>query len=141
MALGEVPEGRLSDEAVRRDWDLYSSVAMTSSGGEKRRGEVLMFGNSASSDSELRIGHGVTQDFIDAEGVRGALRAAGLEFDCLPSEDDISRLVHVFAKSVIPGEDEVRGQHRLVGGQLPQPGVQHAPDLRRVLGDVHVASA
>jgi len=111
MALGEVPEGRLSDEAVRRDWDLYSSVAMTSSGGEKRHGEVLMFGNSASSDSELRIGHGVTKDFIDAEGVRGALRSAGLEFDCLPSEDDLSRLVHVFAKSVIPGEDEVRGQH------------------------------
>jgi cyanuric acid amidohydrolase len=111
MALGEVPEGRLSDEAVRRDWDLYSSVAMTSSGGEKRHGEVLIFGNSASSDSELRIGHGVTKDFIDAEGVRGALRSAGLEFDCLPSEDDLSRLVHVFAKSVIPGEDEVRGQH------------------------------
>jgi cyanuric acid amidohydrolase len=111
MALGEVPEGRLSDEAVRRDWDLYSSVAMTSSGGEKRHGEVLVFGNSVASASSLRIGHGVTMDFIDAEGVRGALRSAGLEFDCLPSEDDLSRLVHVFAKSVIPGEDEVRGQH------------------------------
>jgi cyanuric acid amidohydrolase len=111
MALGEVPEGRLSDEAVRRDWDLYSSVAMTSSGGEKRHGEVLVFGNSVASASSLRIGHGVTMDFIDAEGVRGALRSAGLEFDCLPSEDDLSRLVHLFAKSVIPGEDEVRGQH------------------------------
>ncbi|HEV2477067.1 MAG TPA: ring-opening amidohydrolase, partial [Candidatus Dormibacteraeota bacterium] len=35
MALGEVPESSLSDGVVRRNWDLYSSVAMTSSGGEK----------------------------------------------------------------------------------------------------------
>src|SRR5712691_1247637 len=33
MALGEVPESSLSDAVVRRDWNLYSEVAMTSSGG------------------------------------------------------------------------------------------------------------
>jgi cyanuric acid amidohydrolase len=112
MALGEVSESALSDSVVRRNWDLYSSVAMTSSGGEKRHGEVVLFGNSSSSRSSLRIGHAVTKDFIDAEGVRNALRAAGLEFDGLPAEKDLSRLVHVFAKSVIPGSDQVRG-HRI----------------------------
>jgi cyanuric acid amidohydrolase len=112
LALGEVPEANLSDEVVRRDWTLYSSVAMTSSGGEKRHGEVVVFGNSPASRSALRIGHGATKDFIDADGVRDALRSAGLEFECLPSEDDLSsRLVHVFAKSVVPGSDEIRGQH------------------------------
>ena len=112
MALGEVPESALSDAVVRRNWDLYSSVAMTSSGGEKRHGEVVLFGNSSSSQSSLRIGHAVTKDFIDAGGVRNALRAAGLEFEGLPAEKDLSRLVHVFAKSVIPGSDQVRG-HRI----------------------------
>src|SRR5438552_12016762 len=73
MALGEVPASKLSDEVVRRDWDLYSEVAMTSSGGEKRHGEVVVFGNSTTSRSHLRIGHSVTRDFIDAEGVRQAL--------------------------------------------------------------------
>jgi cyanuric acid amidohydrolase len=110
MALGEVPESSLSDDVVRRDWDLYSEVAMTSSGGEKRHGEVVVFGNSTSSRSRLRIGHAVTSDFIDAEGVRNALRSAGLTFNELPSESDLSRLVHVFAKSVIPGSDRIRGQ-------------------------------
>src|SRR5437016_8148149 len=95
MALGEVPEASLSDDVVRRNWDLYSNVAMTSSGGEKRHGEVVVFANAAWSSSSLRIGHSVTKDYIDAEGVRNALRSAGLEFDCLPSEDDLSRLVHV----------------------------------------------
>jgi cyanuric acid amidohydrolase len=111
MALGEVPESSLSDGVVRRNWDLYSEVAMTSSGGEKRHGEVVLFGNSSASRSSLHIGHAITKDFIDAEGVRNALRSAGLRFkDGLPDESDLSRLVHVFAKSVIPGSDQVRGQ-------------------------------
>ena len=111
MALGEVAESALSDDVVRRNWDLYSEVAMTSSGGEKRHGEVVLFGNSLQSRSSLRIGHAVTKDFIDAEGVRNALRAAGLRFSGgLPDESDLSRLVHVFAKSVIPGSDRIRGQ-------------------------------
>jgi cyanuric acid amidohydrolase len=112
MALGEVPESSLSDAVVRRNWDLYSEVAMTSSGGEKRHGEVVVFGNSTASASQLTIGHAVTKDFIDAEGVRSALRSAGLRFkDGLPDEEDLGRrLVHVFAKSVIPGSDQIRGQ-------------------------------
>ena len=111
MELGEVPASKLSDEVVRRDWNLYSEVAMTSSGGEKRHGEVVVFGNSTTSRSPLTIGHAVTKDFIDAQGVRNALRAAGLRFKGgLPDEADLDRLVHVFAKSVIPGSDQVRGQ-------------------------------
>jgi cyanuric acid amidohydrolase len=111
MALGEVAESALSDGVVRRNWELYSEVAMTSSGGEKRHGEVIVFGNSSNSRSSLHIGHAVTKDFIDAEGVRNALRSAGLRFsNGLPSESDLSRLVHVFAKSVIPGSDQIRGQ-------------------------------
>jgi cyanuric acid amidohydrolase len=111
MALGEVPESSLSDSVVRRNWDLYSEVAMTSSGGEKLHGEVVVFGNSSTSRSHLTIGHAITRDFIDAEGVRNALRSAGLRFkDGLPDEADLSRLVHVFAKSVIPGSDQIRGR-------------------------------
>jgi cyanuric acid amidohydrolase len=111
MALGEVPESSLSDDVVRRNWDLYSEVAMTSSGGEKRHGEVVVFGNSSTSRSDLHIGHAITRDFIDAQGVRNALRSAGIRFkDGLPDEADLSRLVHVFAKSVIPGSDQIRGR-------------------------------
>jgi len=135
LALGEVPESKLSDDVVRRDWDLYSEVAMTSSGGEKRHGEVVVFGNSASSRSSLRIGHAVTRDFIDAAGVRQALRLAGLRFkDGLPDEADLARLVHVFAKSVIPGSDRIRGQ-RIT---LLDDG--HAYEIGKALGGMLVAS-
>ena len=45
--------------------------------------------------------------------MRDALRVAGIKFkNDLPDEADLDRrLVHVFAKSVIPGSDRVRGQH------------------------------
>src|SRR5438309_2196706 len=111
MALGEVPESKLSDEVVRRDWDLYSEVAMTSSGGEKRHGEVVVFGNSEASVSPLRIGHAVTRDFIDAEGVRSALRSAGLRFnDGLPDEQDLDLLWprHAFLDLALHGREVVR---------------------------------
>ena len=135
MALGEVPESALSDDVVRRKWDLYSEVAMTSSGGEKRHGEVVVLGNSSTSKSALRIGHAVTKDFIDAEGVRNALRSAGLRFsDGLPDQSDLSRLVHVFAKSVIPGSDQIRG-HRIT--LLDDPD---AYQIGKALGGMLVAS-
>jgi cyanuric acid amidohydrolase len=135
VALGEVPESKLSDAVVRRDWDLYSEVAMTSSGGEKRHGEVVLFANAAGSLSPLVIGHAVTRDFIDAQGVRNALRSAGLRFSGgLPDEADLSRLVHVFAKSVIPGSDRVRGQRITL---LDDPD---AYQIGKALGGMLIAS-
>ena len=135
LALGEVKESALSDEVVRRNWDLYSEVAMTSSGGEKRHGEVVVFGNSAGSQSALTIGHAVTRDFIDAQGVRNALRSAGVRFkDGLPDEADLGRLVHVFAKSVIPGSDQVRGQRITL---LDDPD---AYQIGKALGGMLIAS-
>ena len=135
LALGEVPESALSDGVVRRNWSLYSSVAMTSSGGEKRHGEVVVFGNSATSASALRIGHAVTRDFIDADGVRKALRSAGLEFkDGVPDEKHLDHLVHVFAKSVIPGSDQVRGHRITLLDDV------HAYEIGKALGGMLVAS-
>jgi cyanuric acid amidohydrolase len=111
LALGEVRESDLSDEVVRRDWELYSSVAATSSGAEKSSAEVLLFGNGRPSLSMLRVGHGLIRDPIDLGGVKDALRSAGLRFDCCPSAEDQERIVQVFAKLAVPGSPTLRG-HR-----------------------------
>jgi cyanuric acid amidohydrolase len=111
VALGEVDRAAVSDEVVRRDWSLFSEVAATSAGGEKRRGEVLVMGNRPDSASALRIGHGITADFADTGGILTALRSAGLEFDCCPCAADRARIVQVFAKFVLPGSPELRGEH------------------------------
>ena len=99
LGLGEVSEADLSDEAIARRFELFSSVASTSAGGELKNCEVLLFGNSPSASGEFRIGHGVLRDAIDAEGVRETLRSAGLVFSGNPNEEQARRIVGVFAKA------------------------------------------
>lgn len=111
VALGEVDAAAVTDEVVRRDWSLYSSVAITSAGGEKRRGEVFVLGNRDDAASDIRIGHALTADFADLGGVLGALRDAGLDFEGLPDAAARERIVHVFAKFALPGTDVLRGEH------------------------------
>jgi cyanuric acid amidohydrolase len=111
VALSEVPRTAVRDDVVRRDWSLFSEVAATSAGGEKRRGEVLLMANRTDSASEIRIGHGITRDLADTSGILGALRSAGLSFDCCPSEADKARIVQVFAKFVLPGTPDLHGAH------------------------------
>jgi len=111
VALGEVASEAVTDDKIRNDWSLFSAVAATSSGGEKRVGEVLLLGNSASSASELRVGHGITRDFADVEGIKTAIRTAGIDFDCCMSDEDRRRVVQVFAKFVLPGSNILRGRH------------------------------
>jgi cyanuric acid amidohydrolase len=111
VAMGEIDRAEVSDDKIRRDWNLYSDVAATSSGGEKRVGEVLVLANSPHSASEYRVGHGISRDMADTDGIKTALRSAGLDFDCCPSEADRARIVQVFAKFVLPGTDVLRGRH------------------------------
>jgi cyanuric acid amidohydrolase len=111
LALGEVNEAQLSDAVVRREWNLFSSVAMTSCEAGRDRADVVLMGNRKGSLSDLRIGNGITRDLLDLSGIQTALRTAGLEFGELPSHDDQARIVQVFAKLAIPDGDELRGRY------------------------------
>lgn len=109
VALGEVEDAAVTDAAIRRDWSLYSSVAATSAGGEKTEGEVLLFANRADSLSRLRIGHSVTRDLLDTDGIRRALADAGLTVGAQATENERDRIAQVFAKFCIPAANELRG--------------------------------
>src|ERR1700704_5817985 len=110
LGLGEVAETDVNDEVVAKRFDLFSSVASTSAGGELKNCEVLLFGNSPSATGDLRIGHGILKDAIDADGVRAGLKSAGLTFDCNPTEDEARRIVAVFAKAEGSPTGAIRGR-------------------------------
>src|SRR5438132_8064448 len=99
LGLGEVKESSLTEEVIGRRFDLFSSVASTSAGGEPRNCEVLLFGNSPAVASDYRIGHAVLKDAIDAAGVRAAIRNAGLAFEGALGDEDARRVVSIFAKA------------------------------------------
>src|SRR5438270_484502 len=75
LALGEIPEARVSDAAICSDWGLYSLVAHTSSGAEQTACKVVVLGNAAGSASAVVVGHGVMDDTLDVVGFKDALRS------------------------------------------------------------------
>src|SRR3954452_4584052 len=133
LGLGEVAEQDVNDEAVAKRFDLYSAVASTSAGGELKNCEVLLFGNSPTATGDLRIGHGVLRDAIDAEGVRDALRSAGLSFTGNPTEEDTRRIVAVFAKAEASPSGAIRGRRNTM---LSDADINYERHARAAVGAV-----
>lgn len=110
LALGEVPEAAVTDEAITHDERLFSRVASTSAGGELVACEIVLFANSPRAVPGLRIGHATLRDAIDVEGVVSCLRATGLDVDGLPTPAQQGRIAAVFAKATIGPSGEIRGR-------------------------------
>lgn len=110
VATGEIPADAVSDDVIRRDFELYSDVAITSSAGEKSHAEVLVLGNRRDAAGDLRIGHCAMRNVLDIDAVPGALRSAGLQVTGSPDEEQRSRIVYLLAKMIIPGSDRIHGR-------------------------------
>jgi cyanuric acid amidohydrolase len=106
VALGEITSD-IRDEDVLRRYDLFSSVASTSSGIELMHNVVIVLGNSASSASEFEIGHAVMSDAIDAAAVMSALNSVGLGI--APQATTGREFVNIFAKAEASPNGSVRG--------------------------------
>ncbi len=110
VGLGEIDRGDIGPEDVCVRGDLYSEMVSCSAGVELMRSEVVVLGNSADSASPYRIGRAILENLIDAEGVRRALRNAGLSFEGLPGKEDLARVVHVLAKAGAPWDGLLLGK-------------------------------
>jgi cyanuric acid amidohydrolase len=106
LALGEIA-GPVPEEAVAKDWRLYSAVASASAGIELLGNVVIVFGNSAAASSPYVIGHAVMKDAIDLEGVFAAFANAGI--DPLATGKSARRAINVFAKAEASPDGLVRG--------------------------------
>lgn len=105
-ALDEL-KGEIDDEQILQKYDLFSSVASTSSGIELMHNVVIVMGNSKQAISPFVIGHAVMRDAIDIAAVAKALQSVGLEQQSgsIPS----NRLVNIFAKAEASPDGTVRG--------------------------------
>ena len=130
LALGELKDADVNDSVVAQRMDLFSSVANTSAGGELRNCEILLFGNSERAGGDLRIGHAVLSDVIDAEGVRSAVRQA-IGDDRVPAEPE--RIVAIFAKAEAPPNGILRGRRTTM---LSDADINYERHARAALGAV-----
>lgn len=108
LGLGEI-KGPLDPRAIGNDHSLYTLRGASSSGIEMLRCQVLLLGNSANAVGNYVCSHYMMEDLIDAEGVRKALRAAGIPVEGSVRDADRARIVNVFAKGQIPVHGRVRG--------------------------------
>lgn len=130
VALGEVDEAALSDEAIAKRMDLYSAVANTSAGGELRNCEIILFGNSSKAGGTLRIGHGILKDVVDTDGVKAAVADA---LGGTPSAIDVSAIKAVFAKAEAPVGGVLRGARTTM---LSDADINYERHARAALGAV-----
>jgi cyanuric acid amidohydrolase len=130
LGLGEVEETALGDAVIAQRMDLFSKVANTSAGGELRNCEVLLFGNSAKAGGDLRIGHAVLGDVIDADGVRAAVRDAAGDASAIIVPD---RIAAIFAKAEAPPGGMLRGRRTTM---LSDADIHYERHARAALGAV-----
>ncbi|WP_346900448.1 ring-opening amidohydrolase [uncultured Roseibium sp.] len=130
LGLGEVEEGLLDDAAIARRLDLYSSVANTSAGGELRNCEILLFGNSDQAGGDLRIGHAVLRDVVDAGGVHAAIADA---LGTPAGDVDVGCVQSIFAKAEAPPSGLLRGYRTTM---LSDADINYERHARAALGAV-----
>lgn len=133
IALGELKSEEVTNEDICHNWDLYSSVASTSAGVELLQDEIILVGNSYNSQSEHVVGHAVMKDSIDAEAVRKALKSAGLQFECCPSDAELSKIVNVLAKAEACDTGLVRGRRNTM---IDDSDINHTRSARAVVNAV-----
>ena len=133
LALDEVPAQALSNEAVLRDWSLYSGCASVSAGIEVNHNVVIVLGEVAGAASPYRIAHTVMADAVDGASVRTLLR------DCFAIDPDhndavqAGRLVNLLAKAESSPDGLVRGQRHTMLNDSDINATRHA---RAVVGGV-----
>jgi cyanuric acid amidohydrolase len=130
LALGEVEEAALSDGIIAQRLDLFSSVANTSAGGELKNCEILLFGNSPTAGGDLRIGHAILKDVVDADAVRAAANNALGEAHATL---DPAKIVALFAKAEAPPSGLLRGRRTTM---LSDADINYERHARAALGAV-----
>jgi cyanuric acid amidohydrolase len=130
VGLVEVKESELSDAVIAQRMDLFSSVANTSAGGELKNCEVLLFGNSERAGGDLRIGHAILSDVVDADAVRAAARNA---IEDSKAKIEPERIVAIFAKAEAPPNGMLRGRRTTM---LSDADINYERHARAALGAV-----
>lgn len=110
LALGEIREEDVTDEAICKDWSLYSNVATTSAGNEQVSCKILVLGNSTKSVSKLHMGSGVMKDTLDVEGAKAAFKSAGLKFEDVIPQAERDRIATVMINAGADAEGSIRGR-------------------------------
>ena len=126
LALGEITEAEIGDEAIGRDTALYSGRASTSAGVELENHEIVVLGMSDRWAGPLAIDHAVMNDSIDVEPVRAALKRLGFRASGQLVPEERPGLVALLAKAEAGTTGRVRGRRHTMLDDSDISSTRHA---------------
>ena len=109
LALDEISEDRLRDDALLRDFSIYSRVASVSSGVEVAVNEIVLAGMSPRWSGELCIAGHTMDDALDIAGIHAALAALGMRPAPQLGDADRARIEAVLVKCEPDRRRKIRG--------------------------------
>ncbi len=127
VALGEIDREQLRDDAIGRDFSLFSRRASTSAGVELEDHEIVVLGAAPSGwAGPLRVDHAVMADGLDVEPVRAALARLGLPTAGQLSPDHSARVVALLAKAEASASGLLRGKRHTMLNDSDISSTRHA---------------
>ncbi len=129
LALGEIERTALSDQAIGRNFDLWSTRASASAGIELMHNEVIILGNSTSWAGDKIIAHDVMTDAIDLPALGRVLQAVGLGNSEQLDRTAADRVVAVLAKAEAARSGSIRGNRHVMNEDSDIHASRHARAL------------
>jgi cyanuric acid amidohydrolase len=126
IALGELRPHQVDDDAIGRDFALWSGRASTSAGAELLNHEIVVLGMSSHWIGALAIDHAVMADALDVEPVRAALGRFGFAGSGQIAAADRARLVALLAKAEAASTGRIRGYRHTMLDDSDISSTRHA---------------
>jgi cyanuric acid amidohydrolase len=137
LALGEIDEVALNDDAIGNNLELWSARASCSAGIELMHSEIVVLGNSAAWSGDRVIAHGVMRDAIDLPAVGEVLGALGFAGVGQLDREPASRVDAVLAKAEASRRGTIRGARHVMNDDSDIHSTRHA---RALVGGVLAAA-
>jgi cyanuric acid amidohydrolase len=127
VALGEIDREKLREDAIGRDYSLFSGRASASAGVELEDHEIVVIGSAPGSwAGPLRVDHAVMADGLDVEPVRAALARLGLPSAGQLIPEQSARVVALLAKAEASASGLLRGRRHTMLNDSDISSTRHA---------------
>jgi cyanuric acid amidohydrolase len=133
LALGEVRDADVRDDAIVANGDLYAARVQTFTGPAIRNIEVIAIGNRPGAGGDLIACNVITTDLLDARSLKRMLVKAGLKLDT-DGELVTDRLVATIAKLGVHPSGVVAGAPTTIFNSATPPEKHVRAALSGVIG-------
>lgn len=126
LALSELSEDQVTDQAIGNDIGLWSGRASTSAGVELHNHEIMVMGMSRQWSGPLVIDHAVMSDQLDVDPVRDAIIRLGLPIKAQLVPSERRRILAVLAKAEAGSSGRLRGHRHTMLDDSDISATRHA---------------